>query len=295
MTTTPLTPPEPQDAAAAEQETSPARSTGPLAGAGTVITIVAAIVGGFALAGAAGGAAFAATGQFVDDAVRSGVALDVDDVTELELDSSGAEVIVRFDDVDRAELVVDGHSRGKWDMRVDGDTLVVHSPESAFDWWGDWGWFGDETVVTLTLPESLNGSLDADLDVSAGSVRATGDFDELDVQLSAGVLRVEGSARSVDADISAGSASLELADVRDADLSMSAGSLSAQFTGSQPDELEAEVNAGLMRLTIPGGQYALEQNVSAGSFDHDLDTSSSSPHQVSVKVSAGSLRIDTRG
>ncbi|GAA5145219.1 hypothetical protein GCM10025768_02160 [Microbacterium pseudoresistens] len=295
MTNTPLTPPAAaNDPAPAASASTPPPAGGGHGGAGTVITIVAAVVGGFALIGATGGAAVAATGQFVDDSASHGIALDAAHVTDLELRSGGAEVTVRFADVDDAQLVVDGHSRGDWTMARDGDTLRVASPRGVFSWLGQGWWFGDETRVTLTLPDELSGVLDADFRIDAGQLTVHGAFDELDLRLSAGSMRVEAEASSVEAEVNAGAADLTLDGVKDADLTMSAGTMTALFTGAQPDELDAEVSAGSMRITVPRGEYALQRDVSAGRFDSEVDTNGSSPHRITAKVSAGGLTIEAQ-
>ncbi|MDR6867947.1 hypothetical protein J2Y69_002555 [Microbacterium resistens] len=257
---------------------------------GRGITIAAAIVGGLALLGTGGGAAFAATGQFVDGATGHGTALDGAGLKDLDLESGGADVEVRFGDVDKATLEVTGSDRGRWEMRRDDDTLVVRGPEPAFGWWIS-GWFHNEVTVTLTLPTRLDGKLDAELDVASGSLSARGDFRELDLGLGAGSLAVDGSAQSVKASINAGRADLTLSDVRTAELSASAGRLEAGFSGRQPDDLVLEMSAGSMDVTVPRGTYSVQDQVSAGSFDNQLETASASSHTVSVTVSAGSLSL----
>lgn len=294
MNTTPNTPPPAGHDASASGPGTPAGPAAPSggSGAGRAITIVAAIVGGIALLGAGGGAAFAATGQFRPAGSAHGLTAPIDGITDLEVDAGGADVTVRFGDVTDAELRVDGRSPGEWEMRRDEDTLRVNGPNGRWGWWGWWGsWSTDDVVVVLTVPEQLEGRLDADLQLSAGSLTASGDFRELDLELGAGAMTVDGSATSVSAQISAGRADLTLDGVREADLTMSAGRLEAELTGSQPDEVSLDATAGSMTVILPQGAYAVDQEVAAGSFDNGLQTSASARSVVTVQVAAGSISV----
>ena len=112
--------------------------------------------------------------------------------------------------------------------------------------------------MTLVLPEELNdGSLNADLELSAGRLVADGDFNRPDVELGAGEANVNGSARELDAQLSAGSANLNLANVQTAELGVSAGRLITELTGSAPENVNAEVTAGRLEVTLPDTEYAV--------------------------------------
>src|SRR5699024_8122472 len=150
----------------------------------------------------------------------------------------------------------------------------------------------EENRVTLTLPEELNdGSLNADMDLSAGRLIADGDFDHLEVELGAGEATVNGSANALDAQLSAGSANLNLANVQTAELEVSAGRLITELTGDAPDNVNAEVSAGRLEVTLPNTEYAVNSQVSAGNLDNELQTSSASNHRVNVEVSAGNTTL----
>ncbi|WP_424936813.1 MULTISPECIES: DUF4097 family beta strand repeat-containing protein [Bacteria] len=297
MNTTPLSPPDPSEGRASAPGTAPGvpASAPTLSGESKVsrglgITISAAIVGGFALLGAGGGAAFAATGQFSSDTVIQGAALDVAGLKALDVDSAAARVNVRFANVDEATLDVSGQTRGDWQMRREGDKLTVRGPQETFGWWiGAWAF--DEVTVTVTLPSSLDGLLDADLAVSSGSLRADGGFRELEVELGAGSVRVDGSARTVKAEVSAGRADLSLANVSSAELSASAGRLQAAFSGRQPERMVLDLTAGSMDVAVPKGVYAVQDEVSAGRLDNQLETSAAATSTVRATVSAGTLTL----
>jgi len=213
-------------------------------------------------------------------------------VDELSVDMSAGSIRVEFGDVAEAQLTVTGgRSADRWELRKDGTELRVASPNRHFWWWGGWFGGGDGNGdAVLTLPQSLSG-LDADLDSSAGSLTADGDFGELSVSSGAGRVRVDGSADSVTADISAGRADLQLADVRSAELDLSAGDMNATFTGMQPERLQLTASAGSMRVTVPEGPYAVSQETAAGTFDNRIGSVPGAASTVQVDVSAGTITL----
>lgn len=294
----PLTPPPAPDQASAQEPTppvyateNPAATTAPPRSSGRrPILIATAVVGGLALLGAGGTGAFAA----VSDLTRSDSAstLDVTGVTSLDLEVGASDVTVEFSDVDQAELVVTGGRGGQWRLDRDDDELVVRSPQSFFGWsFGNW--FGNEETVVLTLPEELQSSrFDADLSLSAGSLDIDGEFGTLSVEVGAGALTVSGSASTVDADVNAGRAEIDLENVDDADLTVAAGRLMADFTGTAPDSVILDVSAGTLELTVPDESYDVRSEVSAGSFDNRLDVSTTSRHSIVATVSAGSATVE---
>ncbi|GAB3597223.1 DUF4097 family beta strand repeat-containing protein [Microbacterium tumbae] len=279
----------PPPAAPSPPVVASADPTGPVrgAGAGRPIGIVLAAIGGVALAVSGTTAAFAAAGQLSQNDSRT--SLGVDGIRGLVLDVDASDVTVEFADVVQAELAVQGGRSGSWSLEREGEELVVNSPNRGFGWWFG-GWFGDEERVVLTLPQSLQG-IDADIDLNAGSLDVTGTFGEVDVIVGAGALSLEGSAESVDAEINAGRADLDLFAVREADLTISAGRLTAEFANSAPDLVTFEVSAGSLELTLPDEVYDVRQEVSAGSLDNGLQTSSDSRHVIEATVSAGSATL----
>lgn len=308
----PLTPPaEPTASAAPSAQASasvppsaptppapaPARSApggGARAGA-----IALAVFGGIALLGAGGTAAFAAVHNVAASA-SSGASdvqsVSVSGVDALDVDVAASGVTVRFGDVGEATLEVTGSDDHRWRLQRDGDELVVSNDRNPFGWldggWFGSGWFNRDETVVLTLPESLDDSgLDADFSLSAGRLDIEGTFGEVDIDMGAGGLSMEGSADSVKAHINAGRAQMELADVNEAELSVAAGKLDAEFAGTTPQLVTIDVSAGSLELTVPDDVYDVSQNVSAGSLDNDLDTSSSSHHKIDATVSAGNVNL----
>ncbi|MBT2474363.1 DUF4097 family beta strand repeat protein [Microbacterium sp. ISL-103] len=296
---TPFTPPpasEPEGQGAAEAQAPvddrPAdagRSSGK-----TAVMIVTAVVGGFALLGTGGSAAFAATGTLLASSTEGSDSVQTEDASGLEgidLDVDAGNMRIEFGDVEEAELAVTNSRGPAWTLERDGDELVVRSPEFRFGWWFG-GWFGDDQSAVLTLPEDLrDAALDAELTLDAGSLDVVGDFGALDVTVNAGALDVEGSASSLTIDMSAGRADATLDGVDDADLTVAAGDLNVELTGRAPSQTTIDVSAGSVDLTVPDESYSIVQDVSAGSLDAKVDQSSDTRNAIDVSLSAGSVTI----
>lgn len=278
--TPPPAPPAPADASSAPQPGGPTRSSS------RAVAITASIAGGVIVAGALGFGALAAIAGLTSHSATYRVA--VEGVTSLDVDFSAGDMMVEYGDVAEAVLdVKDSTGVGEWDFRVEAGELIAASPSGAFGL----GWFNRGGTVTLTLPIELEG-LDARLDIGAGSLDVEGTFDELIVGLGAGDLSVRGVATAVNAEISAGDALLALDDVRTADLTVSAGRLVASFTGDQPEDIRAAVSAGGLELVVPDGQYAVTDEVSAGSFDNNVGSAPDASSRIHVEVSAGNATLD---
>ncbi|WP_309067223.1 hypothetical protein [Microbacterium sp.] len=280
-TVTPPPPPAPTPA------TAP-RSGGP----GKPVAIILIVIGALILLGTIAGAirstVVAAT------RVTDTLTADVAGVSSLDVQADAAQFRIEFADVEEATLeITDAHS--EWTLRQDGDELRVSSRDGLLDGWGrwdgpGWGWGREEERVVLTLPTSLEG-VDARLAVSAGALESDGSFGALDLELGAGSLDVRGSADSLAADINAGAARIELAEVGEAQLMLAAGRLEAELTGTQPELVDIGVSAGSLDLTLPEGEYDVQEDISAGAIDNRLESASSSDHQVLVDIAAGHVSL----
>ena len=259
------------------------RGSGARAGA-----IAIAVFGGVALLATGGTAAIAAVNDVTASVDDSQQQIDASGVTGIDLELGGVDMHVEFGDVEDAQLDVSGSGNNRWALTREDDELVVNSPEMKFGWWfGDW--FNDEQRVVLTLPEELRGTgIDADISLGAGSLDVAGDFGEMDVEMGAGALFITGSAETIDLDVGAGRAELDLADVSEADFTISAGRMVADLTGTAPSEVRLDVSAGSLELTLPDEEYDVSQDVSAGSLDNGLQTSSNARNTIVASVSAGS-------
>lgn len=263
---------------------SPVEPPRPSSGGSRAVAIVVIVLGGIVLLGAA---ISAAVGTIASAAVQTSTrTVDAAGVDELDVDAAAGTLRVEFSDVQEAELeVTSSWGAGDWRLERDGDTLQVSSPDR--DWFGWRGWFGDGGAdAVLRLPASLEG-LDADISLAAGEFVTDGEFGELDLSLAAGSFDVTGSADSLSADVSAGRGTLELDGVREADLTVSAGSLDATLTGTAPDAIELDVSAGSLRLTVPEGEYDVRSEVSAGQFDNSIGSTPGASRTIDVQVSAG--------
>ncbi len=282
-----LTPPTPAASAPPPPEPDRPRS----GGAGGVVSILAIVLGAVILIGTL---TTAAVGT-VRDAMRvSGTwTADVRGISGIDVEADAALVTIEFGDVDEAVLEVTDARRGDWRLERDGDELVLRSPDRVFGWgprWGGWGRDGETAV--LTLPEELRERhLDADLRLSAGELRADGDFGDLALELGGGAMDVSGSAETLAADVSAGQTEIDLEGVDEASLTVSAGRLLGRLTGAAPDETTIEVSAGSLELELPDAPYDVRSDVSAGSFDNRLETETAAPHLVTVEVSAGRVQL----
>jgi hypothetical protein len=272
--------------APAQASTQSPAPRGPSSGR-TWITIALAVIGGFALVGTGASAAIAAAVNMSGSGTHSVRSVDVTGVTRIDLDASASEVRVLFGDVDEAELEV---SEGReWTIERKGDELVVNSPDSWFGW-SFGGWFSDVQTVELTLPEELEGTA-ASFSLGAGSLEVIGDFGDMEVDVGAGDLTIDGSADTFGVDIGAGSAEILLDGVSTAELLVSAGDLSVEFTGTAPREIVIDTSAGTTDVTVPDVRYDVSEETSAGSIDNRLDQGSDARNTIDVTVSAGSVTL----
>lgn len=263
----------------------PAEPPRPPSGGSRAVAIVVIVLGGLVLLGAT---ISAAVGTVASASVHTSTrTLAATGVEELDIEAAAGTLRVEFTDVQEAELeVTSSWDADAWRLERDGDTLHVASPDRS-GWFGWRSWFGDGGAdAVLRLPSSLAG-LDADVSLAAGEFVTDGEFGELDLELAAGAFDVSGSARSLSADVSAGRGTLELEGVREADLTVSAGSLDATLTGTKPDSVELGVSAGSLRLTVPEGDYDVRSDVSAGQFDNRIGSTPGASSTISVQVSAG--------
>lgn len=288
VTTPPVTTPQPPAPGPA-----PAGDVGRSSGA-KAIAIVTAIVGGIALLGSGGAAAAAAGGNLLvssSDRADSVETVDVAGIESLELDADAGDMRIEFGDVDEARLSITNGRGPAWTFERDDDELVVRSPDNTFGWWFG-SWVGDGESAVLTLPESLRDSaLDANLTLDAGSLDVDGDFGALVVDVSAGALEVEGSATSLDVDMSAGRANVLLDGVTEAVLGISAGNLAVELTGTAPTRTAIDASAGSVDLTLPDVTYTIEDDVSAGTLDAQVDQSAGTRRVIEVDLSAGTVTI----
>lgn len=283
MSTT-INPPEVHEPASPPP--TPPRETG---SASRVIAILTIALGVAVVIGALTSATFSTVAAA---AVRTETrTVDAAGVRELDVDVDAASLRVDFADVDEATLeVTSGRGADEWTLERDGDELSVSSPER---FWFGWG-LANETRATLTLPRALEGTtLDASLGLSAGELVVDGAFGELEMDVDAGSLTVSGSARALSADLSAGGADIELADVREAEFQLSAGTVDSRLTGVPPRTVLIDVSAGSLDLTLPSETYDVRSDVSAGDFENGLRTEAGSENQVVVTVSAGTVTVDS--
>lgn len=281
----PPQPPVPQQPAAFIPPAAPQPSE--TRGASRVVAILTIALGCTIVLGALGSAVFSTVAAA---SVRTeSQEIDVTGVTDLDVTVDAATLRIEFADVSEATLeVTSGGGVGAWTLERDGDELAVASPRRFGPWW----LFGGEVRATLTLPQELEDTtLDASLDLSAGDLSVEGAFGDLDIEVGAGSLTVDGAARALSVDLSAGGADIDLADVDEAEFSVSAGAIESRLTGSAPRVVTVDVSAGSLDLRLPDGTYDVRSDVSAGEFDNRLSTETGARNVVDVTVSAGTVTI----
>ena len=253
-----------------------------------VIAILAIVTGGALILGAVvsglASAFWAAGGR---DGAGSRVA-DATGIQTLSVDVSAGDLTVVYADVDEATLEVDGDRRD-WRLERRGDELRV---ENGSPWWVGWRVDWESDRATLTLPEAYETTqLDGRLEVSAGSVTAGGTYGDLEIHVGAGEANVTGTASTLRVDVSAGRADVAVEGVDEGSLTIGAGEIFATLDGAAPRDLTIDVSAGTLVATLPDQSYDVTSDVSAGSLDNELSTSSSSPRTIDVQVAAGSATL----
>lgn len=282
ITPLPPVPPAPPNAPASAGGTPP-----PTRNASRVIAILTIALGAAVILGAVGSAIWSTVAAA---SVRTETrTVDVAGVESLRVAVDAASLRIEFADVPEATLdVTSGLGVGRWTFERTGDELTVETPRRFGPGWI----FGGEVRATLTLPQELEGAeLDAALELSAGELTVDGGFDDLGVDVGAGTFAVDGSARTLTAELSAGGADIELSDVTEADLSVSAGAIEARLTGTAPRSVTVDVSAGSLDLRLPDAVYDVRSDVSAGDFENGLQTERGARNVVDVTVSAGSATI----
>lgn len=268
------------------------------------VAITTGVLGGVLLLGAASSAAVAGvfTANYDSAAKPQLLTETAEGISEIDVDASAARFVLTCDgdggDSDEFTLSTSNGSR-EWSMKRHGNSLRV---EPVDRWFGGFSMIGPRNNrlqdVSLSLPRSAcDGArpLDADLELGAGSLQVDGAFGALDLSVGAGKVWIDGSATALDADVSAGEAVFTLADVRTAEISVSAGQLRGEFTGAAPKRVDIEVSAGSADLWLPDEVYAVTSEVAAGEFENSLRTDQSmAKREIDVEVSAGGLRLHPR-
>lgn len=264
----------------------------PPSNAPRVIAIVGIVIGALVILGAIGSAI---AGTVISASIHTSTrTVAVAGATALDVDVSAGSLRIEYGGVQEAELTATSSwGADRWRFEQDGDRLVVATPDrwGWFGLWMPWDGFGDHrSEAVLRLPASIEGA-DTELSLAAGDLVAEGAFGRLRLDVSAGSLVVSGSADSVEAEVSAGSGDLRLADVGVATLSVSAGALDAVFTGAAPRDVQADVSAGSLVLTVPGGEYDVTSDISFGDFDNRIGSTPGARHTIHVEASAGDITL----
>ncbi len=183
----------------------------------------------------------------------------------------------------------------KWNLERDGDTLKVSRTPQFRLFPGSIFKIGyAEEKVALSIPEAAcQQNMAADLSVSAGSLNVDARFDALKVSVSAGSVEINGEANDLKAKTSAGGIRLDLDGVEQADLEVSAGSIKGALR-QVPENLNINGSAGDTTLSLPAGNYNVNSDVSAGSFNNNVNIDPQGMRsQIDVELSAGEVTLST--
>ncbi|HAY44551.1 MAG TPA: hypothetical protein DCY59_13945, partial [Micrococcaceae bacterium] len=219
------------------------------AGSKKSMTIVMAILGALIILGVIATSAWRASNSLSTS--NTSQALSTEGINELDVEVDAGKFNILFAEVPTATLDVQSARGGEWKLRRDGNALVVRSPNN----WGDWCFTGcdwEENEVVLTLPKSLdNGELDANLQMSAGEFSVDGNFNDLVMEMSGGTLEAAGSAKALLVELGAGKTEINMDNVQSAVFDVSAGRIDTALTGTAPENIQANVSAGMLQLTLP--------------------------------------------
>lgn len=275
--------------------TAPAQSSpgtsNPRRGRGLAIGV--GVVGAVIVAGAIGGSAVAAVAAPAGSGTYS-TSSAVDGVDEVDIEMSAGTVNVRFGDVREATLDVSSNgsrAADNWRMDVRDGELVISQDRG----WRGWGWFGfrndGEVRADIVLPLSLENKVDASVTLNAGRATVAGGFNDLELTVNAGELSYEGTSHDLSTTVNAGQANVAVNDADSLELSISAGRLIADVTGTVPSETSVSVTAGNAEVRLPRGTYEVERDASFGDLTVDVDTADSSPNSLDLSVAAGELTV----
>lgn len=215
----------------------------------------------------------------------------VEGASTVRTDVAGGSLQVRFGDVTEAELEITGSwFVSEWSLTRSGNAIVVRSPRDLINVWPLPGNRIGE--ATLTLPEHSRG-IDADLKIAGGDFSLEGTVGDIEMRLAGGNADIEGTADSIVVEASAGNIEMDLADVDQADLSLSAGSIEAELSGDQPSDIRVFVTAGSLELTVPAGDYWVTDQVTAGSFDNEIGSNPQADNVIDVTVTAGDVTLES--
>ena len=222
--------------------------------------------------------------------------VDVTGVTALDLEISAGELNVEFDDAaTEATLYISDSGSGpmrSWDLTVRNGVLRLTDTSGVW-FLPSWGWgSGKEPPrLQLNLPSSLEGAVDADLELNGGIMTFTGDLKNTDITVSAGEFRFDGASTDFALEVNAGVATATTSGPNTVDVEVSAGRATTTVTGTAPSRTEVEVNAGRADVYLPEAEYAVGAESNAGQRQINVRTSPSSPNQLFVEVNAGHAEV----
>lgn len=264
------------------------------------VGVVTAVVGGIVLFGLGASVALMlmTSANRADAELRSvnhAPPVATEGVTQLTIAAGLADLDVVFADVPGATLDVRGAGADRWQLRRDGDELVVRAPKST----SGFCFFGlcpanrgQHAMATLTLPEALDDrGIDADITVGVGALTAAGNFGELSVSVDVGEATIRGQAATLDLGIGVGSFTGAFSGTTDVEAEVSLGELDLTLSGEPPTDVDLRVSAGSIALAVPGAAYDVRLERGIGDITNALPTDPASPHRITAKADLGEISL----
>lgn len=251
------------------------------------VGILATIVGAILLLGFVG---TTFVNGLWDGSIRSfNEQLKVESADTLTIEIDYGQIDVEFSDsVSEVTLDVTGRARnGESPLTLTNSGGEVRVTDQRGNEWfnnGPWGWDDLKVEGVLTVPAALEGKLNLNLDVGAGSVTVNGKLDAINASVSTGELLVNEQFNTGEFKVEVGQLTLEQGG-SSADIQVSAGS--AVAFGSY-DSLVARVDIGSFQLdgTV---QDLADVQVDAG--EAYLVFKETMPLDTQVETSIGDLSI----
>ena len=207
----------------------------------------------------------------------------------LDLSISAGEIKVSFYGGETVTVEYPDSARYGYDVSEHNGCVTV-APRSSFGLW-----FGWRNIPAVNVYIPVDTVMDLKLDLSAGTATLpNGKFNDVELEMSAGTVNGGSiSCRKFSGNLSAGSAHFGgLACDVTFRLDMSAGS--ATFDNLRADEIDVDLSAGTVGLTVVGAEksdYTIHVDKSAGSCNLQNQQGLADWRKINVDLSAGTVNV----
>lgn len=171
-------------------------------------------------------------------------------------------------------------TKPKLDERLDDGELQLHVTGSPL--------FSGIVEYSLTVPAGAA----VRVWTSAGTIHATDIDGEIEARSSAGGIHLDGCRGPLRLRTSAGSIEGERLASTDVEVQSGAGGVDLTFTVA-PERVEVETSAGSVDVVVPDDRYQVSTDTGVGDVDVAVTQDDTAARRLTVKTSAGSVRIAT--